>query len=82
MLLVILATIVLVLHLSRQKEPFSLEFKTSLDGKAVKAVHLGASQLINHLKTQTKAVPQQIVSFLPFKDKIRQWQRQWRRKNM
>ena len=82
MLLVILATIVLFFHLWRQKEPFSLEFKTSLEGKTLKAVHVGALQMVRQLKLQTKAVPQKIISVLPFKEKIRQWQRRWRRKNM
>jgi|LauGreDrversion4_2_1035121.scaffolds.fasta_scaffold2388053_2 hypothetical protein len=83
---IILAALFLVLWLvwskQSEKETFSLEFKTALDGKMVKFMNVGASQLIQGVSNQASSLGGSVVSILPFKDKIRQWHRRWRRKNM
>jgi len=63
-------------------EPFSLEFKTSLDGKMFKSVNVGATQVVKNIHSQAKGLTSTVVSILPFRDKVRQWHRRWRRKNM
>lgn len=74
--------ILVLLYLEKRKEAFSLEFKTSLDGKVLKSANFGVGHVLKGVKNQATGLTHSFVSILPFKEKMRQMHRSWRRKNM
>jgi hypothetical protein len=70
------------LRVQKPKEQFTVEFKTSIDGGIFKTANKGASQIMKNMRQQANNVSHALVSSLPFKEKLRRWQRERRRKNM
>lgn len=73
---------IVILHFLKPQEPFSLELKTSLDGKMIKSVHGGAFSVMDGITSQAKKMTYAVTSVLPFKDRLRKWNRNLRRRNM
>ena len=69
-------------RVSNHKEHFTVEFKTSFDGGVFKGANKGAKQIMKTMRQQANDMTHAVVSSLPFKEKLRQWQRERRRKNM
>jgi hypothetical protein len=70
------------LYVEKRREAFTLEFKTSLDGKVLKSANFGVGHVLKGVKNQAAGLTNSLVSVLPFKEKMRQMHRRWRRKNM
>jgi hypothetical protein len=86
-LLLAAAILALLLYIQYRKksarsEAFSVELKTSVDGKMFKNINNGAHSLIGGIGSQAKKISYTINSILPFKHKIREWKRKMRRRNM
>ena len=80
----IVALVVAVIYLEgrTRQEAFSIEFKTSLDGKMFKSINRGPAALVNGIGAQAKKMTYAAMSVLPFRHKIREWKRNWKRRNM
>jgi len=78
--IILVATVVYVE--SKKREGFSFQIKTSLDGKMFKSIHSGASSITNGISSQARKMTYAVSSMLPFKHKIREWNRKVRRRNM
>ena len=70
------------LRVQSPKEQFTVEFKTSFNGGIFKGANKGTTQIMKNMRQQANDVSHALVSVLPFKEKLRQWQRDRRRKNM
>lgn len=73
---------VICLEARTRQEAFSIEFKTSLDGKMFKSIHQGPAAIINGIGSQANKMSYAVMSVLPFRDKIREWKRNMKRRNM
>lgn len=87
MKLILVAVIVLVaaviyLEGRTKEEPFSIQFKTSFDGKMFKSINQGPAALMSGIGSQAQKMSYAAMSVLPFRHKIREWKRNWKRRNM
>ena len=84
--LVILFIIILVLAVVyvqyKKQEGFSFEMKTSLDGKMFKSINRGAASITKGIASQARKMSHAASSMVPFKHKIREWNRKMRGRNM
>jgi hypothetical protein len=84
LVLVAAAIVAVVLYLEAipRQEPFSIEFKTSMDGKLFKSIHSGPAAIVSGIGSQAKKMTYAAMSVVPFRHKIREWKRNWKRRNM
>ena len=73
---------VICLEARTRQEAFSIEFKTSLDGKMFKSINQGPSAIMSGIGSQAHKMTYAAMSVLPFRHKIREWKRNWKRRNM
>ena len=83
-LVAVAALVAAVLYLEgrTRMEPFSIQFKTSLDGKMFKSIQQGPATLMNGIGSQAQKLSYAAMSALPFRHKIREWKRNMKRRNM
>jgi hypothetical protein len=82
LLLICLLFIVLVYVQFCQREAFSFEMKTSLDGNMFKSINRGAASITDGISSQARKMTYAMTSVIPFKHKIREWSRNVRGRNM
>jgi hypothetical protein len=78
----ILLLLVVLQFSSSKQEGFSFQVKTDLDGKMFKSIHKGTSAFIGHLKTKARNMTYAMSSMIPYKEKIRKWNRNLRQRKL
>lgn len=63
-------------------EPFTIEFKSSVDGDMFKKINIGASSIVKGISSQASKIKYGVVSSIPFRHKLREFKRSLRGRNM
>ena len=76
----LLLCLALYWHQGHPKEGMKVEFK--MDINPVQGVQAGLKGLVDGTRQQVNSITNLAVGMIPFKETVRGWHRQWRRKNI